>query len=122
MVKPMLKGNKPPKEKAHSKASRKWRNHEMRKKLIEERQKPKLVDPNQEPEIAEIVTNEARLKGPIRRFENRFKKEIRAMLQSHVDKNLAIYAISLDRRKRILLTEKLKRLKLAQQANGGSNV
>jgi hypothetical protein len=34
-AKPMLKENEPPKEKAHSKASRKWRNHEIRKKLIE---------------------------------------------------------------------------------------
>ena len=109
----MVKEHEPPKEPARKKAERRWTNHEVTKRFLEARQRrPKLVE-DHEPEIGETITNDGRVGGPIKRVETKFAKEIRAMLQSHVDKNLAIYAAAIDHRRRILLKEKLKRLKAA---------
>ena len=87
----------------------------MRKRFIEARQRrPKLVA-DEEPEIAETTTNDGRVDGPIKRVETKFARDIRAMMQSHVDKNLAFYVASLEYRRYRLLKEKLRRLK-AQEA------
>jgi hypothetical protein len=115
----MLKEHDPPKEPARSRAERRWKNNEARRRIKEEKQRPLLVDPNKEPEIAETITNEEKPKGSINRLETKFKKEIRAMLQGHVDKNLAIYAVSLQKRKYLLLKEKLRRLQATQLEQGG---
>jgi hypothetical protein len=115
----MLKDAGPPKESASEIATRKWKNNDLRKRIIEAKRKPKLVDPNKEPEIAETITNEGNLNSPIKRFERQFIKEIRTMMQGHVDKNLALYAVSIERRRRNLLAEKLRRLQAAQQGQGG---
>jgi hypothetical protein len=109
----MVKVLEPPKEPASKVAERKWRNHDVTKRFLEARQRrPKLVE-DREPEIAETITNDGRVDGPIKRAETKFAREIRAMMQSHVDKNLAMYVAQLDHRKRILLKEKLRRLKAA---------
>ena len=109
----MFKEHDPPKEKARNKAARRWSNAEVRKRVKQAQQEPKLVDPNKEPEIAETVTNQGRVDGPINRFESRFKREIRTMMNQHKALNLAIYAASIENRRRKLLAEKLRRLKLA---------
>ena len=111
----MLKEHEPPKEPLRVKAERKWRNNEVVKRLKEEKQKPKLVDPDKEPEPAELIINDGRLDGPIKRLENRFKKEIRDMMEGHTRRNLQLYAASIERRRYVLLKEKLRRLRLAQQ-------
>jgi hypothetical protein len=118
----MLKEHDTPKEPARIKAERKWGNADVRERIKAERQVPKLVDPSWKPGIAETISNDDKLSGPVNRLESRFKKEIRAMLESHVDRNLAIYAASIERRRIKLLKEKLRRLQLAQQTQGGSNV
>jgi hypothetical protein len=114
----MLKEHSPPKEKASDKAARRWKNADVRKRLKEAQQRPQPVDPNKEPEPADVIVNPEKPNGRIERFERKFAREIRAMLEGHVDKNLALYAIMLHRRKCKLLKEKLRRLKLAQQAQG----
>jgi hypothetical protein len=115
----MLKEFDPPKERARNKAERKWCNNDVRKRVVEARRKPNLVDPNKEPEIAETVTNDGRRDGPIRRFENRFKKEIRTMMEGHAKQNLTFYLASrnalMERRRYLLLKEKLRRLMVAQR-------
>ena len=116
----MLKEHEPPKEKARYRAERKWKNAEARRQIKKAQQKPKLVDPNAEPEIAEIITNEGRVDGPVKRFESKLKRDIRAMLEGYSKRNLEQYAAWLQHRKYILLKEKLRRLK-AQQAKEVSN-
>lgn len=110
----MLKEYDPPKEPVRVKAERRWKNNDLRKRITEEKQRPKLVDPNKEPEIAEAIINEGRVDGPIKRFETQFLKDIRAMLEGHAKRNLQLYAEMLQRRKLLLLKEKLKRLRAAQ--------
>jgi hypothetical protein len=114
----MLKDIDKPKEKARNKAERRWANADKIKRLKEAEQRPQLVDPNKEPEIAEIITNQGRVDGQINRFESKFKKEIRTMMKGYAAKNLQLYAAFLDHRRYRLLKEKLRRLKLAQQAQG----
>lgn len=70
----------------------------MRKHVKEERSKPKLVDPNSPPEVAEVVTNDGRRDGRVNRFENKFKRDIMAMMEGHTNLNLQIYAITLEQR------------------------
>jgi hypothetical protein len=118
----MLKDDGPPKETARHKATRKWRNHQLMKRNVEERSKKPQQSTGHEPEIATSLTNDGRIDGSITRFENRFKKEIRTILQGNNDLNAFLYQMSLENRRRILLKEKLRRLKLAQAEQEASNV
>ena len=101
------------KEKARQRAERKWKNAEVRNKIKERQKKPKLVDPDAPPGVAELIENDGRKDGRVKRFENKFKKDIRAMMEGQKELNLQIYAVMIDRRRRILLAEKLRRLKMA---------
>lgn len=112
----MLKDREPPKESAEQIATRKWRNNDLRKRIVEAKQRPKPRDVNDEPEIAEVVVNEGRVDGPVNRFESRFKKEIRAMMEGYADRNIQFYAAMIEHRRYKLLKEKLRRLK-AQEAS-----
>ena len=56
----------------------------VRQKFLAERNLPKRGDPTQkenEAEIAKVVTNEERLGSRVKRFENKFKREIRDMME-----------------------------------------
>jgi hypothetical protein len=117
----MLKEYDPPKEPLRIKAERKWKNNALRKRLIEERKRPKFVDPNKEPEVAGTIINDGRVDGPVKRFETQFLKDIRAMLEGHTQRNLQLYAEMIERRRYLLLKEKLKRLRAAQQSQGASH-
>jgi hypothetical protein len=103
------------KEKTRAKAQRLWRNHTVTKRMIEARQKPKLVDPNKEPDVADVVANEGRKSGRVTRFENKFRKEIRSMMEGHATNNLSQYLAFLERRRYLLLKEKLRRLRVQQE-------
>lgn len=105
-----------PKEKARAKAKRLWNNTAVGKKQKEERAKPKLVDPDAPPRIAEVIINEGRLGSKVKRFETKFKREIREMIEGHQKLSLQIYVMSLEHRRRRLLAEKLKRLKAKIEA------
>ena len=110
----MLEDDGPPNEPSRTKAERKWRNNDLRRRIIEERQKPKAEQPSSEPEIAETIINDGRVDGPVKRFERQFLKDIRAMLEGHAKRNLQLYAKMLQRRRLLLLKEKLKRLRAAE--------
>jgi hypothetical protein len=112
----------PPKEPARKRAERKWRNYDLRKRVVAARQKPELVDTNNEPEIADTVTNDGRRDGSIRRFESKFKKDIRAMMEGHKQCVRTFYCASLQHQRRRLLLEKLRRLEAAQLEREISNV
>jgi hypothetical protein len=109
------------KEPARVKARRKWGNADVRKRVKQRQEKPKMVDPDAKPEVAGIISNEGRRDGRVNRFENKFKRDIRTMMEGQAQLNLQIYAIRLEQRHRKLLAEKLRRLKLAHNI-GESNV
>jgi hypothetical protein len=114
----MLKEHEPPKEPVRVKAERRWRNAALRREIKEELQKPKLVDPNTPPETGDVISNDRRLDGPINRLERAFIRQIRDLMNEHAGRNLQFHAALIEHRKRILLKEKLRRLKLAQQNQG----
>jgi hypothetical protein len=113
----MLNEHDPPKDKASEIATRKWKNNDVRRRIIEAKQRPKVVDPNREPEIAETIINEGRRDGPVKRFERQFIKDMRAVFDEYRERNSQWYLASLHNRKIKLLKEKLRRLKAAQQGN-----
>jgi hypothetical protein len=118
----MLKDHEPPKESARVKAERKWTNADVRKKIIEEKNRPKPRDVDAPPEIAETIINDGKLKGPVKNLERKFLRDIRAMIEGNATNNLKHYLAFLERRRIKLLKEKLRRLQAAEQASGGSDV
>ena len=116
----MLTEHEPPKEPARSKAERRWKNNQAIKKLKEKQQKPQIVDPNAKPEIGDVVANVGKVDERVRKFERKFAKEIRQMMEGYALKNLHFYAAAIEHRRMILLREKLRRAKLAQQQREAS--
>jgi hypothetical protein len=114
----MLKDLEKSRESARVKAERKWTNTELVNELRQEKAIPKRRDPNAPPKVTDVVKNEGKLDGRVKRFENKFKKHMRTMMEAQKEFNLKIYAVRLEHRRRILLREKLRRLKLAQPGNG----
>jgi hypothetical protein len=120
-------------ETPEQRASRRWRNKELSERfkraketgegaedfLTFDGKKPhinaEVPKPPKDPEIAEIITNIEKLKGPVKNFERKFLRDIRVMMEGHANNNLRQYLAWLERRRVKLLTEKLRRLKLAQQ-------
>lgn len=114
----MFREHEPPREPASKVPERKWKNANLRKPIIEAKQrKPKLVTDDEEPEVADVIVNDGRVDGSLKRFESNFIKELRTMLECHAAKNLAFYKAAIEYRRIRLLKEKLRRLQLAQQAN-----
>ena len=56
---------------------------------------------------ADIIINEGRVDGPVKRFESQFFKDIREMMEGHAERNIKLYAASIERRRYLLLKEKL---------------
>jgi hypothetical protein len=124
-----------PKEPAREKAARRWRNHDLVKRYKEGRLPfVAVVDPDdidyenqkihvkESPKIASVIETDKPKADNLTRLQNRFKKEIRDMLVDHTQRNLALYAASLQHQKRVLLLEKLRRLEAGiAQAEGKSN-
>jgi hypothetical protein len=127
----MLKDQERPKETAHSKAMRRWRNHDISTRFKKAQKSPNgakefpifdgkkyfATERPKPPKIAETLTNSDRRSGAVNRLETKFAKHIKSLLKGHVDKNLAMYAAALQYQKRRLLLERLRRLE-AQQSQG----
>jgi hypothetical protein len=127
----MLKDSKG--ETPEQRAQRKWRNKELSERfkraketgegaedfLAFDGKKPhinaEVPKPPKDPEIASVIRNDGKRDVRINRFENKFKKDIRAMMEGHSATNLHHYLAYLERRKIKLLSEKLRRLQLAEQ-------
>ena len=117
-----------PIEPARRKAERKWGNHDVEKRLKEEKAKP-VPKESIAPEIAETISrSKPDRRGSVIRAQTKFAKEIRAMMEGHSKRNLILNAISIRAQRKRLLLEKLRRLELreaqrvAQQKQGASNV
>jgi len=116
----------PPKEPARHKATRKWRDHALEKRIKEEKAKPPpdsdLVA--KELEVGDVIENDKIIQGCVVRAQTKFAREIKEMLEGRTKRNILLYKLSLRHQRRRLLIEKLKRLqaKAAQQKQGASNV
>jgi hypothetical protein len=73
------------------------------------------------PEKELVIENEAQQRQAMVKFESKFLKDIRALIDNNRKQTLEWYWISLQRRKKKLLVEKLKRLRAmsAQQSQQG---
>src|ERR1700722_8470131 len=110
-----MKEHDSPKEPLRKVAERKWNNNAVRKRIVEKKNRRKPRDVDAPPEIGEVVVNDDRLKGPVKNLERKFLRDIRVMMEGHATNNPNHYLAYLERRRYLLLKEKLRRLKLAQQ-------
>ena len=124
----MIKDLEDARESARRRATRRWNNYALTKKIKEGKAPVRLlVDPDcidyennkvhlkkeEVPQPAEVIENEAPRKN---RFETKFIKDIRAMMNEHKAINVAWYRAVIQQQKRRLLLEKLRRLEAAQEA------
>ena len=102
-----------PKETPEQLAKRRWNNHAVEKAFKAKAAEPKPI--KTEPDIAEVMTTERPKADVITKFERKFIKELRAMLEGHTKRNLEMYRQTRESLRRKLLIAKYKRL-LAQKA------
>src|SRR5580704_1058958 len=103
----MLKNDNPPKEPARDKAIRKWRNHEVEKRVKEEKAKAVPVAPK-ELEVGDVIENDKVVAEAVTQFQTKFAQEIRSMLEGHTKRNILLYKLSIRHQIRRLKFEKLK--------------
>jgi hypothetical protein len=100
-----------PKEPPEKVAERKWKNNELRQKIIAGKvPTPVVVDPKAPPEIATVIVNKAKRRPG--GFERKFLKEVRAILDERKQENVDLIRASLRHQRRRLMLEKLRRLEL----------
>jgi hypothetical protein len=110
----MLKEHDGPKEPAEKRATRKWANNQLRQKIIASKiPSPVVIDPKAPPAVATVIKTERPKAKSVTRFENRFKKEIRAMLDEHKERNLIAHLAIIQHQRRRLLLEKIRRLEVS---------
>jgi hypothetical protein len=106
-----------PREPARERATRRWRNHDVEKRLKEERAKPTPKEPK-ELEVGDVISREKPdRRGSVIRSQTQFAKFIREMLDDHKQKNerknLIIYALSIRAQRYRLLKEKFEAFGIA---------
>ena len=96
---------------ARERAQRRWKNHAVEKAFKAARQEaasapkePKELEP------ADVLEQDRLIKEGATKFESKFIKEIRMMLDEHKGRSVALYALSIRVRHKRLLMEKLRRL------------
>jgi hypothetical protein len=117
-----------PIEPVRRKAERRWRNHDVEKRLKEERAKPTPKEPK-ELEVGDVFSRDKPdRRGSVIRSQTKFAKSIKGMLDDHKHenerKNVLMYVLSIRMQRYRLLKEKLRRLeareaeRVAQQKRG----
>jgi hypothetical protein len=106
----------PRKEPARKRAERKWRNHDVEKRFKAEQRKVEAEPKKPKvPQPADVIEGQQDKRGSVTRAQTKFAKEIRSMMEGHSQCAVALYMVSLEAKKKRLLVEKLRRLRLAQQ-------
>jgi hypothetical protein len=107
------------KEPARDKATRKWRNHEIERKVKADRSKTAQKEPR-ELEVGDVIENEGSIRGEVIKAQTKFANEIKQMLEVHTKRNSLLYKLSIRHQIRRLKFAKLKRLeaRVAQQNQG----
>ena len=101
---------------ARERAARKWKNHQVtknfkaaRKEAAEQLAKePKSLEP------ADVLEQDKRIKEGTTRFESKVLKYIKELIEGQSKTALEMYLHSLEGKRRLLLREKLRRLRLAE--------
>ena len=105
----------PKKESAEQKAARMWRNYDLTKRFLEDVNRESIeAPPKVTPDIAEVFETERRIAGSVTRFERKFVKDFKAMLEGHRRRNVALYRLALLSRLDKLKRERLRRLEALQ--------
>jgi hypothetical protein len=104
---------------ARERAQRRWQKYATEKAFKAARQQAAEKATQQakqpkEPEPADVLEQDRLIKEGPTKFESKFIKDIRAMLDEHKGRNLALYALSIRARRYRLLKEKLRRLELRE--------
>ena len=104
---------------ARERAQRRWQNYATEKAFKAARQQAAEKATQQakqpkEPEPADVLEQDRLIKEGTTKCESKFLKDIRAMLDEHTGRNLALYALSIRARRYRLLKEKLRRLELRE--------
>ena len=108
-----------PREQARDKAARKWRNHEIERKVKAQRTNVVPTEPK-ELEVGDVIENDGSIRGEIIRTQTKFAKDLMQMLEGHTRRNTLLYKLSIRNQIRRLKFAKLKRLeeRVAQQTQG----
>jgi hypothetical protein len=97
-----------PNESAERCATRQWGNADLTRRFLEEKRKaPPIQAP---PKVVEVITTERRKAEATTKFERKFIKDLREMIEGHTQRNLLQYKLSLRARIHRLKLEKLRRL------------
>jgi hypothetical protein len=101
-----------PKESAEQRAIRMWSNYDLTKRFLEEVQKNEGIQKPTKttPDIAEVIETDRPRAEAVARFERRFIKDFKAMLEDHKRRNVALYRLALLTRIRRLKSEMARRL------------
>jgi hypothetical protein len=103
----MLKHDRP-REPAEKRAERKWKNNQLRQKIIASKvPAPVVVDPNEPPEVASVIKNDKKPRARV--FERKFLKDIRAMMEEHKERNIVVQRYLIYQEKRKILLELIRR-------------
>jgi hypothetical protein len=102
----------PRKETAEQRAITMWSNYDLTKRFLEEVQKKEAIQKPTKttPDIAEVIETEHPRAETVTRFERRFIKDFKAMLEDHKRRNVALYRLSLLTRIQKLKAEMARRL------------
>jgi exoribonuclease R len=109
----MLKDIEEIRKAARIRAQRRWNNYAVEKSFKEARAKaaedaakePKAIEPGDVLEREKLITEETT------KFERQFIKDLREMLEGHTERNRIQYLAFLEHRNKLLLMEKLRRLR-----------
>jgi hypothetical protein len=97
-----------PTESSEQRAARMWGNHDLTRRFLEEKRKaPPVPAP---PKVVEVLTTERVKAEETTKFERKFIKDLRAMLDEHKRRNLLAYKLSLRAQIHRLKAAKLRKL------------
>ena len=106
-----------PKESAEQRAIRMWSNYDLTKRFLEEIQRKETIQELQKStsDIAEVIVTEKPKAEAVTRFERKFIKDFKAMLEDHERRNVALYRLTLLTRIQRLKGEMARRLEAREQ-------
>jgi hypothetical protein len=83
----------PRKESAEQRALRMWSNYDLTKRFLEEVNKKESVSQpvKTEPEIGEVITTEKPRPDSVSKFQRKFIKDFKSMLNEHKRRNVLLY-------------------------------
>jgi hypothetical protein len=105
-----------PKESAEQRAIRMWSNYDLTKRFLAEVQEKEAIQKlaKTTPDIAEVIETEHPKAQSITRFQNKFIKDFKAMLDNHKRRNVALYRLTLLTKLQRLKAERARRLEAIQ--------